>query len=121
MSKDPADYAVNNPNKKIGMLLGATACDVIWYCKTAEGVSINPAEISVQKYKEMLMATVKDALEVLGCGGTEKMESEIFGLRQKPKKKNNAGKRITASATKKEHESSGMIMIRYRRYHNQKS
>jgi hypothetical protein len=28
-SKDPSDYAVNNPNKKIGMLLGAKAGDVI--------------------------------------------------------------------------------------------
>lgn len=71
LAKDPADYAVYNPNKKIGILLGAKAGDVIGYFKTdgnkkKAGVSINPGDISVRKYKEMLMATVKDALEVLG-------------------------------------------------------
>jgi hypothetical protein len=64
LSKDPTDYAVNNPSKKIGMLLGAMAGDVIWYFKTDKGVSINPEEISVKKYKEMLLATVKAALEI---------------------------------------------------------
>ncbi len=29
LAKDPADYTVNNPNKKIGMLLGAKEGDVI--------------------------------------------------------------------------------------------
>jgi hypothetical protein len=28
----------------------------------------------------MLMATVKDALEILGYGSSERIESEIFGL-----------------------------------------
>jgi hypothetical protein len=76
LAKDPADYAVNNPNKKIGMLLRAKAGDVIWYFKTDDkkaGVSINPQEIGISKYKEMLMATVKDALEVLGYGNVEKI------------------------------------------------
>src|SRR5215216_4913754 len=68
LAKDPVDYAVNNPNKKVGMLLGAKAGDVIWYFKTdgdkKEGrVSINPQEIGINKYKEMLMATVKNAIE----------------------------------------------------------
>jgi DNA polymerase I len=69
LAKNPADYAVNNPNKKIGMLLGAKAGDVIWYFKTdgkKGGVTINPEEIDIMKYKEMLMSTVKDALEILG-------------------------------------------------------
>jgi DNA polymerase I len=66
LAKNPADYAVNNPNKKIGMLLGAKAGDLIWYYKTGRGVSINPEEINVMRYKAMLMATVKDALEILG-------------------------------------------------------
>lgn len=75
LAKNPSDYAVNNPNKKIGMLLGAKAGDVIWYFKTNDdgsdkkkkaGVSINPQETGVCKYKEMLMSTVKDALEILG-------------------------------------------------------
>jgi hypothetical protein len=46
---------------------------------------------------------VKDGLEILGYPSSGRIESEIFGLRQKPKK-NNAEKRITASATKKEYE-----------------
>jgi hypothetical protein len=29
LAKSPSDYAVNNPNKKIGMLLGAKAGDLI--------------------------------------------------------------------------------------------
>jgi DNA polymerase I len=81
LAKDPAHYAVNNPHKKIGILLGAKAGDIIWYFKTDKGVSLNPDEISILKYKEMLMATVKDALEVLGYGSSsERIESEeIFG------------------------------------------
>lgn len=69
LAKNPDDYAVNNPNKKIGILLGAKAGDVIWYFKTDDkkgGVTINPEEIGIRKYKEMLMATVMDALEILG-------------------------------------------------------
>jgi hypothetical protein len=78
LAKDPADYAVNNPNKKVGILLGAKAGDVIRYYKP-EGdkkrgcVSIYPQEISICKYKEMLMATVKNALEILGYGSAEKI------------------------------------------------
>jgi DNA polymerase elongation subunit (family B) len=63
LSKDPTDYAVNNSNRKIGMLLRRRAGDVIWYFKTDEkkaGVSLNPEEISVRRYKEMLRATVKE-------------------------------------------------------------
>jgi len=79
LAKDPVDYAVNNPNKKVGMLLGAKAGDVIWYFKTdgdkKEGrVSINPQEIGIDKYKEMLLATVKDTLEILGYGSSEMIE-----------------------------------------------
>jgi hypothetical protein len=32
------------------------------------------------------MATLKDTLEILGYGSTEKIEVEIFGITQKPKK-----------------------------------
>jgi DNA polymerase elongation subunit (family B) len=76
LAKDPADYAVNNPNKKIGMLLGAKAGDVIWYYKTDKDVSINPEEISILKYRETLMATVKDALEILGYAIAEKIKCQ---------------------------------------------
>jgi DNA polymerase I len=66
LAKGPVDYAVNNPNKMIGLLMDAKAGDVIWYYKTDEGVSTNPQEISIKKYRESLLATVKDALEILG-------------------------------------------------------
>jgi hypothetical protein len=98
LAKDRADYAVNNPHKKMRMLLGAKEGDVIWYFKTDEkkgGASINAEEISVKRYKETLMATVKDALEILGYGSSETIESEIFGLGQKPKKKKREKERNT--------------------------
>ena len=57
--KNSADYAVNNTNKKIGMLLEVKVGDVIWYFKTDKHVSIIPEGIRGLKYKEMFMATVK--------------------------------------------------------------
>ena len=33
LAKRPSNYAINNPNKKIGMLLGAKAGHVLWYFK----------------------------------------------------------------------------------------
>ena len=78
-SKDPSNYAVANPNKMIGMLLGAKAGNVIRYFKTdgkrGGGVSLNAQEISICKYKEMLMSTIKDALEIMGCGNSERIEA----------------------------------------------
>jgi hypothetical protein len=45
--------AVNNPNKKIGMLIEARAGDVIWYYKTDDkmkgGISIRNQDISISK------------------------------------------------------------------------
>jgi DNA polymerase I len=69
LSKDPKQYAVNNPQKKIGLLLNAKAGDVIEYYKSnnADGISINPKDISIAKYKEMLLSSVNDALEIWGC------------------------------------------------------
>jgi len=34
----------------------------------------------------MLMATVKEPLEIMGYGDAEKIQSEIFGIVKKPKK-----------------------------------
>ncbi len=79
------------------MLLRARAGDIIWYFKRDDkkkgGVSTNPLEIGIYKYKEMLMSTVNDALEILCNGSAEKIGSEIFGITQKSKKKSNAVKR----------------------------
>ncbi|HEX6281378.1 MAG TPA: hypothetical protein VFZ67_04065 [Nitrososphaera sp.] len=86
LAKDPIHYTVNNPNKKIGMLLGAKAGDIIWYFKTdisnkkkKAGVSINPQEIGICKYKEMLVSTVKDAFEILGYN-TEQVFNNNIGI-----------------------------------------
>jgi DNA polymerase elongation subunit (family B) len=70
LSKNPEDYTGNHPNKKIGLQLGRKAGELIWYYKTDGGVSLNSGEISIKKYKEVLMAAVKDALEVMGYGST---------------------------------------------------
>jgi hypothetical protein len=40
----------------------------------------------------MLMATVKDALEIIGYGTSNQIESEIFGIIRKPKGKKNQKK-----------------------------
>lgn len=85
LAKDPSDYTVNHLNKKILMLIGAKAGDVIPYYKTDKGVSIDSKEISVKKYKEMLLGTVNDTLQILGYGGTEDIESEIFSITQEAK------------------------------------
>jgi hypothetical protein len=87
LQKNPADYAVNNSNKKIGLLLGAKPGDIICYYETDKGISINYQEIDICKYKEMLMAAVNDALGILGYDSTDKMESEIFGIIHEPKRK----------------------------------
>lgn len=41
--------------------------------------------MSVKKYKEMLLGTVNDTLQILGYGGTEDIESEIFSITQEAK------------------------------------
>lgn len=66
ISKDPNSYTVNNPQKKIGLLLNAKEGDIIQYYKSdnTEGVTLNPNDISVRKYKRMLWNTVKDILEI---------------------------------------------------------
>jgi DNA polymerase elongation subunit (family B) len=69
LSKDPKQYAVNNPQKKIGLLLNAKAGDVIEYYKSdnVDGASVYAKDISIAKYKEMLLSSVNNALEILGC------------------------------------------------------
>lgn len=69
LSKDPADYKVNNIQKKIGHQLRAKAGDLIYYYKSNnhDGASLDPQDISVRKYKAMLWQVVKDILEILKC------------------------------------------------------
>jgi DNA polymerase elongation subunit (family B) len=69
LSRDPSDYKVNNIQKKIGHQLRAKAGDLIYYYKSNNhnGVSLDPQDISVRKYKVMLWQVVKDILEILKC------------------------------------------------------
>jgi DNA polymerase, archaea type len=62
LSKEPADYKVNNIQKKIGLQFGAKAGDLIYYYKSDNhnGVSLNPEDISIRKYKIMLWQAVKE-------------------------------------------------------------
>jgi hypothetical protein len=39
-AKDPVDYAVNNHNKKIRMLVGAKAGDVIWHFQMTKRTAV---------------------------------------------------------------------------------
>ena len=68
LSKDPDQYAVNNTQKKIGLILNLKAGDVIQYYKSDndDGISLDPNDISIQKYKAMLWNSVKDILELTG-------------------------------------------------------
>lgn len=68
LSKDPDQYIVNNIQKKIGLRLNLKAGDVIQYYKSdnKDGISLDPDDISIQKYKAMLWNSVKDILELTG-------------------------------------------------------
>ncbi len=68
LSKDPDHYTVNNAQKKIGLELNLKAGDVIQYYKSDndDGISLDPNDISIQKYKAMLWNSVKDILELTG-------------------------------------------------------
>lgn len=68
LSKNPDQYSVNNIQKKLGVKLNLKAGDVIQYYKSDNkgGVSLNPNDISIKKYKAMLWNSVKDILEVAG-------------------------------------------------------
>jgi hypothetical protein len=85
LSKDPACYQGNHPNKIIVMQLGKKGGEIIiWYYETDSGISIEPEDISITKYKQMLMSTMKDALEILGYGNSESIASEVFEIKKIP-------------------------------------
>jgi hypothetical protein len=61
---------------------------VVWYYNPSDktNVSIYPREISIQKYKAMLIATIKNELEVLGYANSEGIQSEILARPMKTKR-----------------------------------
>jgi DNA polymerase elongation subunit (family B) len=71
LSKDPAEYVANTVQRRVGLHLGARKGDVIYYYKSQSGkdrLPVNPEDISIVEYKKALLATVKDALEIMGYG-----------------------------------------------------
>jgi DNA polymerase elongation subunit (family B) len=71
LSKNPKEYENENDRmRKIGLAIGARKGDVIEYFESdnKEGYSLNPQEISISKYKEMVLKAVKDILEIAGYG-----------------------------------------------------
>jgi hypothetical protein len=71
----------------IGIQLSKKSDEMIWYYKTDTEISIDPKDIIIIKYKEMLIATMKDALEILGYGDSESITSEVFGIKKIQKMK----------------------------------
>jgi len=110
LSKDPAEYAANTMQKRVGLHLGAKKGDVIYYYKSNPGrkkdttaVPIRSEDISIVEYKKVLFATVKDALEIMGFG-LESIESEdIFKIGGKTGK-NLQYNQIIASEHEKEED-----------------
>jgi len=68
LSKNPEEYRSNNIQKKIGILLNAKANDLIYYFKSdnKDGVTISSKEISLKKYKDMLIDNLREILQVSG-------------------------------------------------------
>jgi hypothetical protein len=70
------------------LIISAVLSFLLSYSAFRQKHTIEASENGITKYKEMLMATVKDALEILGYSSAEKIESDIFGMTQKSKKNN---------------------------------
>jgi DNA polymerase elongation subunit (family B) len=74
LSKDPTEYVNNTVQKRVGLHSGARKGDTIYYYKTDDAngnkkediIPINAENISIVEYKKLLLATLKDALEVMG-------------------------------------------------------
>jgi DNA polymerase elongation subunit (family B) len=69
LSKNPEEYENENDRKrKIGLAIGARKGDIIEYFESdiKEGYSLNPQEISIRKYKDILWKAVKDILGIAG-------------------------------------------------------
>jgi DNA polymerase, archaea type len=80
LSKNPEEYENENDRKRrIGLAVGARKGDVIEYFESdnKEGYSLNPQDISVKKYKNILWKAVKDILEIAGYE-VAPIEQKIF-------------------------------------------
>jgi DNA polymerase, archaea type len=92
LSKDSAEYVSNTVQKRIGLHLGAKKGDTIYYYKTdvkgkkKDILPINPENISIFEYKKVLLAAVKDVLEIIGFGSAESIESDIFNIPARSRK-----------------------------------
>lgn len=68
LSKDPEQYAINSPQKKIGVLLNSKEGSVIQYylSDNGDGVSLKTDDISIRKYKLRLWNTLEDVIQLAG-------------------------------------------------------
>jgi DNA polymerase, archaea type len=85
LSKDPDEYVANTVQKRVGLYVGAKKGDVIYYYKydskgKKDSIPVEPEHISISEYKKMLLATLKDALEIMGFGKVESIQSNIFNI-----------------------------------------
>ncbi|MEP0826091.1 MAG: hypothetical protein HRF40_11455 [Nitrososphaera sp.] len=85
LSKDPAEYATNTIQKRVGLHVGAKKGDVICFYKSMpngnkDAIPVNPEDISVSEYKKALFATLKDPLVILGHGSEDSIALSIFKI-----------------------------------------
>jgi DNA polymerase, archaea type len=68
LGKDPEEYENNCLQKRIGLELGLRRGDIINYylADNEKGYSFDVNESSINQYRKMFLASVKDVLEILG-------------------------------------------------------
>jgi hypothetical protein len=125
LSKDPAEYATNTVQKRVGLCFGAKKGDVIYYYKsdsnrtkkdTITTVPLRPEDISVAEYKKVLLARVKDALKIMGFGSAKSIESDIFNISCKIQKNLQCIERMTSEHENEEINGSAKAKVSQRFY-----
>jgi DNA polymerase, archaea type len=93
LGENPEDYKSQTCQaSKIGKALGARKGDLIQYFhsdikKTGKSWSVNPADIDILKYKQMLWNTVREILEIAGYD--VKDLAKEFGVKNQERSKRN--------------------------------
>ena len=94
LTKNPKDYTHDDKQKRLGIKLRLKKGDTLTYYKCdkqeliiaslgkektrAVSESDNPYDISYAKYKEMLLNSVKDVIEILGYS----VENDLFSKKK---------------------------------------
>lgn len=72
LSRDPAHYTKNCPQKRVGLMAGAKAGDVVEYYKAKKGETFDPAKLDYNRYKDALLDSgISDVLDILGLNYKE--------------------------------------------------